>query len=48
MEQTMEKVKVKFVEVEWTNGQSKICGRQPLKTLKGYGMIQQTIFLQIF
>ena len=30
------------------NGPSKICGRQPLKYLKGYGMLQQTISLQIF
>ena len=25
------------------NGQSKICGRQPLKNLKWYGLIKQTI-----
>ena len=28
-------------------GPSKICGRQPLKKLKGYGLLQ-TISLQIF
>ena len=27
---------------------SKICGTQPLKNLKGYGLIKQTISLQIF
>ena len=30
------------------NGPSKICGRQPLKNLKGYGLLKQTISLQIF
>ena len=30
---------------EWT---SKFCGRQPLKNLKGYGLLKQTISLQIF
>ena len=30
------------------NGPSKICGRQPLKKLKGYGLLKQTISLQIF
>ena len=30
------------------NKQSKICGRQPLKNLKGYGLLKQTITLQIF
>ena len=29
-------------------GPSKICGRQPLKNLKWYGMPKQTISLQIF
>ena len=24
---------------------SKFCGRQPLKNLKGYGLLKQTIFL---
>ena len=35
---------------EWTimNGRSKICGRQPLKNLKGYGLFKQTISLPIF
>ena len=26
----------------------RICGRQPLKNLKGYGLLQQAISLQIF
>ena len=30
------------------NGPSKICGRQPLKNLKGYGCFEQNIPLQIF
>ena len=30
------------------NGPSKISGRHPLKNLKGYGLPQQTISLQIF
>ena len=30
---------------EWV---SKICGRRPLKNLKGYRLLKQTIFLQIF
>ena len=30
------------------NGLSKACGRQPLKKLKGYGLLEQTISLQIF
>ena len=29
-------------------GPNKICGRQPLKNLKGYGLLKQTISLQIF
>ena len=29
-------------------GPSKICGKQPLKDLKGYGLLKQTISLQIF
>ena len=29
-------------------GQSKICRRQPLKNLKGYGLLKQTISLQVF
>ena len=29
------------------DGPSKICGRQPLKNLKGYGLLKQTISLQI-
>ena len=28
------------------NGPSKICGRQPLKDLKGHGLLKQTISLQ--
>ena len=30
------------------SGPSKTCGRQPLKNLKGYGLLRQTIFLQFF
>ena len=30
------------------NGPSKICGKQPLKNLKGYGLLGQTISLQFF
>ena len=30
------------------NGPSKICERQPLKNLKGYGLLKQTIYLKIF
>ena len=30
------------------NGPSKTCGRQPLKNLKEYGPLKQTIPLQIF
>ena len=30
------------------NGPSKIYGRQPLKNLKGYGLLKPTISLQIF
>ena len=30
------------------NGPSKICGRQPFKKLKGYGLLKQTISLQSF
>ena len=30
------------------NEPSDICGRQPLKNLKGYGLLKQTISLQIF
>ena len=30
------------------NGPSKICGRQPLKKLKGCGLLKQTISLKIF
>ena len=29
-------------------GLSKFCGRQPLKNLKGYSLLKQTILLQIF
>ena len=29
-------------------GLSKFCGRQPLKSLKGYGLLKQTISLQVF
>ena len=30
------------------NGPSNICGRQPLKTLKGYGMLKQTAVFHKF
>ena len=30
------------------SGPSKNCGRQPLKKLKGYGLLKQTTSLQIF
>ena len=30
------------------NGPSKICGRQPLKNLKSYGLLKQAISIQIF
>ena len=29
------------------NRPSKICGRQPLKNIKGHGLLKQTISLQI-
>ena len=32
----------------FNNGPSKICGRQPLKNLESYGLLKQTIFLEIF
>ena len=39
-----------FVMVIWDkvfkNEPSKICGRQPLKNVKGYGLFKQTISLQ--
>ena len=31
----------------FNNGPSKICGRYPLKKMKGYGLLKQTISLQI-
>ena len=31
-----------------TSQRSKSCGRQPLKILKGYDLLKQTISLQIF
>ena len=30
------------------SGPSNICGRQPLKNLKGYGLLKQTVSVQIF
>ena len=30
------------------NGTSKICGRQPLKNMKWYGVLRQTVSLQVF
>ena len=38
----------KIWEQVFKNGTSKTCGRQPLKKLKGYGLLKQTISLQIF
>ena len=38
--------KVNFFDLHepvFKNGPSKICGRQPLKNLKGYGLLKQTI-----
>ena len=32
----------------FNNGPSKICGTQPLKNLKGYGLLKQTISLKFF
>ena len=32
----------------FNKGQSKFCERQPLKKLKGYGVVKQTISIQIF
>ena len=40
-------IKVQVLKV-FKNGASKICGRQPLKNLKWYGLPKQTISLQIF
>ena len=36
------------LEKVFKNEPSRICGRQPLKKLKGYGPLKHTIFLQIF
>ena len=30
------------------NGPSKICGRQPLKNLKVYGLLKQAVHIQMF
>ena len=35
-------------EKVFMNGPNEICGRQPLKILKGYGQLKQTISFQIF
>ena len=32
----------------FTNGPSKVCGRQPLKYLKGYGLLKQKIAKILF
>ena len=41
-----------FSENNWDkvfkNGPSKICGRQPLKNLKGSDLLKQTLSLQVF
>ena len=34
--------------LKFVNGPSKICGRRPLKSLKSYGLVKQTMSLQIF
>ena len=39
---------IKIRDKVFKNGPSKICGRQPLKYLKGYGQLKQTTPLQIF
>ena len=42
-----DRLKVSWGKV-FKNGPSEICGRQPLKNLKWYGLLKQTIPLQIF
>ena len=40
---------VNFMWVKvFKTGPIKICGRQPLKNLKRYGLLRQTILCQIF
>ena len=39
--------KMKWDKV-FKNGPSEICGRQPLKNLKGYDLLRQTVPPQIF
>ena len=40
-------MKMKWDKV-FKNRPRKICGKQTLKDLKGYGLLKQTIFFQIF
>ena len=39
---------MKIWDKAFNNGPNKICGRQPLKHFKIYGVLKQTIFSQIF
>ena len=43
-----ENIKSKVMDKVFKSEACKICGRQPLKYLKGYGLLRQTISLQIF
>ena len=36
------------MDIVFKNKQSKICGRQPLENLTGYGLLKQIVSLQIF
>ena len=42
------KLKKQMGKRVFKNGPRKICGRQPLRNLKRYGVLRQTISLQIF
>ena len=51
LEKNVEEADGKSVRHIWQvfkNGPRKICERQPLKNLKGYGLLKQIISLQIF
>ena len=51
LEKNVEEADGKLVRHIWQvfkNGPRKICERQPLKNLKGYGLLKQIISLQIF
>ena len=39
---------IRFWDKVFKNGPNKICGRQPLKNLKWYGLPRQTVSLQFF